>query len=105
MSDNRNFRNSIDVVGLKKSIDPVQFYQKEGQEVNTSGGNPWRDAGVCPFHEDREAGSFFIHRGSGAFKCFACDCKGGDIIAFTQKMHDMSFYDAIKKLAREWRVS
>ena len=55
MSDNRNFRSNIDVARLKKSIDPVQFYQKEGQEVNTSGGNPWRDAEVCPFHEDREA--------------------------------------------------
>lgn len=97
----RNSWNTIDLAELKESIDPAQFYEQEGHEVNTSGSNFWRLAGLCPFHEDREAGSFFIHRGTGSFKCFSCDAKGGDVIAFLIQKYSLTLKEAVELLARE----
>jgi DNA primase len=34
----------------------------------------------------------------GAFKCFSCGAKGGDVLAFHQQLHKMSFVDACKDL-------
>jgi len=95
-----NFRDRNDIARLKKSIDPIQFYHEEGQEVNTSGRNNWRLAGICPFHEDQEAGSFFIHSETGAYKCFSCGITGGDIISFLMQKHGLSFKETLHRLQR-----
>lgn len=89
---------------IKEQIDPIDFYQFEGQEVSTRGRSDWKVGGLCPFHADRYAGSFYIHEISGAFHCFSCEAKGSDIIAFVQKKYDLDFQEAINKLIQEWRV-
>jgi len=90
---------------IKDSIDPVSFYQQEGQEIRTASTREWKIGGLCPFHEDRSIGSFYINDGTGAFKCFACGAKGGDIISFLQKRDDLSFIEATRTLSQEWRVN
>jgi len=93
-----------DIPHLKQTINPVDFYAFEGQEIKTQGSSPWKLGGLCPFHADRQAGSFYIHLVSGGYCCFSCQAKGGDILDFTQKKHGLSFKDAVQKLIRDWRV-
>ncbi len=94
----------LDAMQIKERIKPTDFYSHEGQEIATRGKDSWKLAGLCPFHADRHVGSFYIHSDNGAFRCFACDAKGGDIITFTQKKYEMSFKEAIKKLQSDWRL-
>lgn len=103
-STSRN-NGKIDAHQIKERIDATDFYTYEGQEFALGGRNHWKQAGLCPFHDDRQAGSFYIHDEQGAFKCFSCEAKGGDIIAFIQMKYQMSFLDAINKLKSDWRVS
>lgn len=32
---------------------------------------------LCPFHDDKHAGSFYVNPSTGWYKCFACDASGG----------------------------
>ena len=51
----------------------------------------------CPFHEDVNP-SFSINELTGFWKCFGkCD-EGGDVYSFYQKIHDVSFSDAKKRV-------
>lgn len=90
---------------IKRSISSYDFYLRE-QDLcrfsNRSG--QWAIAGLCPFHEDHSAGSFKINLTNGAFICFACGAKGGDIISFTQQKYQLQFRQALEKLITEWRV-
>ncbi len=95
----------IDALQVKERINPMDFYEHEGQEIATRGKDSWKSGGLCPFHNDRHAGSFYIHCKNGAFRCFSCDAKGGDVIAFTQKKYEMSFREAMEKLQLDWRIS
>jgi DNA primase len=95
----------INASQVKDRINPVDFYSHEGQGVATRGKGSWRLAGLCPFHADQHSGSFYIHSDHGAFRCFSCDAKGGDIISFVQKKYDISFKQAIEKLKADWRLS
>lgn len=90
---------------VKETVDPVAFYQHEGQELKTAGQREWKIAGLCPFHADKRSGSFYVNARNGAFKCFSCDATGGDIIDFTRHKYDLSFTEALDKLSHEWRVS
>ena len=95
----------INASQVKERINPVDFYSHEGQEVAIRGKDSWKLAGLCPFHLDQHAGSFYIHGDQGAFRCFSCDAKGGDIISFIRKKYEMSFKEAIEKLKADWRLS
>ena len=91
---------------IKAILSPVLFYLDElpGLELRRESG--WHDGGLCPFHEDRHAGSFKINLDSGAFKCFACGVAGGDIIAFYRLRYCTDFMTALSDLegrAGIWR--
>ena len=60
------------------------------------GRGQWRDM-LCPFHDDHTA-SLRIHSLKGCFKCMACGAKGGDLIAFHQRLTGRSFIDTCKDL-------
>ena len=55
----------------------------------------------CVFHEDRHA-SLSIHRERGAFRCFACDTRGGDVLAFEMLRSVTDFKHAARALGA-WR--
>ncbi len=97
--------NYVNASRIKDAIEPKEFYENEGQEIKNRGKDSWKLAGLCPFHADQHVGSFYIHSDNGAFRCFSCDAKGGDIITFTQKKYEMSFKEAILKLKSDWRLS
>jgi DNA primase len=91
---------------VKDSISPYDFYFREQNlhRLGTKKGQ-WAVAGICPFHVDSSAGSFKVNLESGGFICFSCGMKGGDIISFVEKKYGLSFSEALKMLANEWRVS
>ena len=60
------------------------------------GNGAWKKT-ICPFHEDTRP-SLSVHLEIGAFKCFSCGAKGGDVLAFHRLLHKMSFVDACKDL-------
>jgi len=95
-----------DTEELKRAIPPHDFYLRE-QGLHRFGyrSGKWAIAGLCPFHGDGTPGSFKVNLEIGAYACFSCGTKGGDIISFAQKKYDLSFKEAILKLKYEWRVS
>lgn len=89
---------------IKAYIPPEDFYRTELPGMALVRGNDWINGGLCPFHEDRHAGSFYVNRKTGAFHCFSCKTKGGDIVSFVQRRDGLSFREALRKLADEWGV-
>lgn len=89
---------------IKATITPRLFYPAQLPTMITPKGRGWGNGGLCLFHPDRSAGSFYVNLETGAFHCFSCGAKGGDIIAFTQLRDGLSFTEALKQLADEWGV-
>ncbi|MXS81519.1 CHC2 zinc finger domain-containing protein [Nitrosomonas oligotropha] len=89
---------------VKAYIRPLDFYRSELPDMPPPRGSGWRDGGLCPFHPDKHAGSFRVNLETGAFTCFSCGTKGGDIIAFVQQRDGLSFPEAVQKLSNDWGV-
>lgn len=53
--------------------------------------------GLCPFHEDHRP-SFNVNPTKQIFKCFACGA-GGDVIKFIQMRENLTFPQALQRLA------
>jgi DNA primase len=96
-------RRPLDAVSVKAAISPREFYRVElpGMPVPKRD-TGWTDAGLCVFHPDVHKGNFRINLDTGAFTCFACGTKGGDIVSFTQTRHGLSFPDALRAIADAW---
>lgn len=60
------------------------------------GTTEWRTT-LCCFHDDKTP-SLRINVKSGAFKCFVCEARGGDVLAFHMQRHSLSFINACKAL-------
>lgn len=54
--------------------------------------------GLCPFHREQTA-SFAVSRDAGLFHCFGCGA-GGDVIRFVERTQQVSFPEAVRRLAR-----
>jgi DNA primase len=96
----------VDAEYVKAAITPLDFYRRElpsMPEPRHPGG--WVSGGLCVFHLDRHPKNFRINMDSGAFTCFSCGAAGGDVIAFMMQHYGLSFHDALRRLANEWRIS
>ena len=95
-----NYRSTkLNAELIKNTITPYDFYLSE-QGLSRFGtrSKEWAIAGLCPFHKDRNPGSFFINLVTGGFNCFSCGEKGGDIITFVMKKYNLSFREALEFL-------
>ncbi|GAO98841.1 DNA primase [Caedimonas varicaedens] len=54
-------------------------------------------SGLCPFHNEKTP-SFTVNDAQGSYHCFGCGSHG-DVIAFTQLSENMTFIEAVGKLA------
>jgi len=94
---------SISADDIRHAINPIDFYRHELPNAPLKR-HGWNDGGLCPFHADNRPGSFRVNTDKGAFICFACGAKGGDIISFTMLQYELSFNDALHQLADAWGI-
>ncbi|WOQ15647.1 DNA primase [Raineyella sp. W15-4] len=58
--------------------------------------------GLCPFHDEKTP-SFQVTPARGLYYCFGCG-EGGDAITFLQKKENLSFVEAVERLADQFGV-
>ena len=58
--------------------------------------------GLCPFHNEKTP-SFTVSPAKGIFKCFGCG-KGGNSVHFIMEHEQISYYEALKYLARKYHI-
>lgn len=56
-------------------------------------------SGLCPFHNEKTP-SFTVNEDKGFFHCFGCGAHG-DVIGFVMRTENLSFPEAVEKLANE----
>ena len=58
--------------------------------------------GLCPFHSDNSP-SFYVSPAKNICKCFACG-EGGTAVHFIMKHEQLSYYDALRFLAKKYNI-
>ncbi|NDV46449.1 DNA primase [Paludibacter sp. 221] len=58
--------------------------------------------GLCPFHNEKTP-SFTVSPAKGIFKCFGCG-KGGNSVHFIMEHEQLSYYDALRFLAKKYNI-
>jgi len=58
--------------------------------------------GLCPFHNEKTA-SFSVSPSKGVCKCFSCG-KGGNSVHFIMEHEQLSYYEALKYLAKKYHI-
>ncbi|WP_027587626.1 DNA primase [Acidipropionibacterium thoenii] len=64
-------------------------------QLRNAGGGSLK--GLCPFHDERTP-SFQVTPSRGLFYCFGCG-EGGDVISFVEKIDNLTFVEAVQRLA------
>jgi DNA primase len=57
---------------------------------------------LCPFHREKSP-SFNVNPGRQIFHCFGCH-KGGDVFTFVKEYENLSFVEAVRRLAERARI-
>jgi DNA primase len=86
-------RDGIDEI--KRRNDLAEVVREHGIELKRRGRTLF---GICPFHEEKTA-SFGVSREAGLFHCFGCSA-GGDVIGFVCRFEQVSFREAVERLAK-----
>jgi hypothetical protein len=79
--------------------EPQEYYRRHLHALRITG---HQARARCPFHEDRNP-SLSVNLVDGRFNCFGCGAKGGDVLDFHRRFHDMGFVAAAKDLGA-WEV-
>ncbi|WP_113074541.1 DNA primase [Petrotoga sp. 9PW.55.5.1] len=87
-----NVRKKIDEI--KSKVDIVDFVNSY-LSLSRKGKNY---AALCPFHAE-DTPSFYIFPETQTFHCFGCGAHG-DVITFLEKYEQISFLEALKKIAQ-----
>jgi len=58
--------------------------------------------GLCPFHNEKTP-SFTVSTSKGIYKCFGCG-KGGNPVNFIMEHENLSYYEALRYLARKYNI-
>jgi DNA primase len=82
----------IALVRERSAIDEVVG---EYLQLRSAGGGSLK--GLCPFHDEKTP-SFNVTPARGLWYCFSCT-EGGDVIKFVQRIDNLSFAEAVERLA------
>jgi DNA primase len=82
-------------IDLVRERSPIAEVIGEHLQLRGAGGGSLK--GLCPFHEEKTP-SFNVTPARGLYFCFSCQ-EGGDVISFIQKIENLSFAEAIERLA------
>jgi DNA primase len=58
--------------------------------------------GLCPFHNEKTP-SFTVSPAKNIYKCFGCG-KGGNAVNFVMELEKISYYEALKYIARKYHI-
>lgn len=86
----QQLREKNDIVSV---ISPYVDLKRRGKNL----------VGLCPFHNEKTP-SFTVYPENQSFYCFGCGA-GGEIIAFTRRIENLDFYEAVKSLADKCGMS
>jgi len=75
-------------------------WREEAWDLYSERGKEWHLI-LCPFHGDTNP-SMSVNIIKGAFKCFACGVKGGDVLSFYRQLRKINFIEAARQLGA-WR--
>ncbi|HRR62620.1 MAG TPA: DNA primase [Paludibacteraceae bacterium] len=78
---------------------PIQEVISEYVTLKRRGANL---IGLCPFHNEKTP-SFTVSPSKGIFKCFGCN-KGGNVVHFIMEHEQMTYYEALKFLAKKYNI-
>ena len=79
--------------------DHVPLSSVVGRKVKLSRTGAGQFKGLCPFHKEKTP-SFTVNDVKGFYYCFGCHAHG-DVITFEQQTNNLSFAEAVEKLANE----
>jgi len=68
-----------------------------GEYVALRSGGVGSLKGLCPFHDEKSP-SFNVRPSQGFYHCFGCG-EGGDVYKFVQRLDNLSFTEAVEKVA------
>ena len=83
------------IAQVKTANDLCEVVREQGIALKRRGRTHF---GLCPFHAEQTA-SFAVSRDAGLFHCFGCGA-GGDVIRFVERTQQVSFPEAVRRLAR-----
>lgn len=91
----------IDQITIDKIIEAARIEDVVGEFVSLKkkGVNL---VGLCPFHTDKTP-SFYVSPSKNICKCFACG-EGGSAVHFIMKHEQLSYYEALKYLAKKYNI-
>jgi DNA primase len=82
-------------IELVRTRSPVEQVIAEYLQLRNAGGGSLK--GLCPFHDEKTP-SFNVTPARGLWYCFSC-AEGGDVIRFIEKIDQLSFAEAVERLA------
>lgn len=91
----------IDQQTVDKIFDAADIVDVVGDYVSLKrrGANYW---GTCPFHDEKTP-SFSVSPAKNIYKCFGCG-KGGNAVNFIMGVENLSYYEALKFLAKKFHI-
>jgi DNA primase len=89
-----------DIEAVKERTDIVKLV---GQYLTLKKSGHDSLTGLCPFHQEK-TGSFSVSPAKQVFYCFGCG-KGGDAITFLRELEQLSYVEAIERLAGDAGVT
>jgi len=85
---------------IKASANIVDVVEDAGFQLRRKGAHL---ECLCPFHADRNLGSFVVNERRNFYYCFSCEAKG-DAIKFVMEYHKLSYRDALLYIAAIYNI-
>jgi DNA primase len=82
-------------IAVVRERSPLDEVVGEYLQLRNAGGGSLK--GLCPFHDEKTP-SFNVTPARGLWYCFSC-ADGGDVIKFVEKIDNLSFPEAVERLA------
>lgn len=91
----------VNIQTIKNNISiPSYYHTVLNGSIGKATGSGWHKIDtLCPFHDDKHAGSFYVNLNTGHYKCFSCGAKG-DVIDFHKGFYAMSTKETVQELRR-----
>jgi len=88
VSDRRDIDDIRARVDIVSTVEPYVTLKRAGRSFK----------GLCPFHQEKTP-SFTVNPDLGTWYCFGSCGEGGDVFKFVQKIENLSFPEALERLA------